>query len=141
MTWSLDQVAAALRASWSVGTCDPVDVPLWHAGNPARGQCGASSFVVQDLLGGELVLAEVRFADGTRQGVHYWNRLPDGTEVDLTREQFTDGEQIVYPTVVTRLPGPPDVRCVDQYLALLQAVLAHLPPSDVTVDVSGDPPA
>lgn len=134
MTWTFEQVADALRASWTRATADPVDAELWHPGNPARGQCGASAFVVQDLVGGELILAEVYFPDGTRQGVHYWNRLPDGTEVDLTREQFVDGEQIVDPQVVTRIPGPPMKRCVDQYLALLQSVLAKLPAADVAVD-------
>lgn len=133
MTWTLEQVSDALRASWTRGTADPVDAELWTAGNPSRGQCGASSFVIQDLLGGDLVLAEVFFPDGSRQGVHYWNKLPDGTEVDLTREQFVDGEQVVHPQVVTRVPGPPMLRCVDQYLMLLKSVLTRLPAADVTV--------
>ncbi len=136
MTWTLDQVSDALRASWTRGTADPVDAELWHEGNPSRGQCGASSFVVQDLLGGDLILAEVFFPDGTRQGVHYWNRLPDGTEIDLTREQFVDGEAVVHPQVVTRVPGPPMARCIDQYLMLLKSVLERLPAADVEVDVA-----
>lgn len=134
MSWSLEQVAAALRESWSAATCDPADLYRWQPDNPARGQCGSSSFVVQDLLGGDLVLAEVRLPDGTTDGVHYWNRLPDGTEIDLTREQFVDDEELVAPAVVARIPGPPDPRSIDQYLALLQAVLAKLPPADVTVE-------
>jgi hypothetical protein len=43
--------------------------------------------VVHDRLGGELVRGEVH-VDGERVDFHWWNRLPDGSEVDLTREQF-----------------------------------------------------
>ena len=52
-------------------------------------------------------MAEVTNADGSRNGVHYWNRLPDGAEVDLTREQFRAGEMIGSAGEMDR---PPDVR-------------------------------
>jgi hypothetical protein len=38
--------------------------------------------LVQESQGGDLLRAEV---DGIS---HYWNRLPSGAEIDLTREQF-----------------------------------------------------
>jgi hypothetical protein len=59
-----------------------------------------TALVLNDLLGGELLLAEVRNPDGSRQGVHYWNRLPDGREIDLTHEQFKRGETISEPRTV-----------------------------------------
>jgi hypothetical protein len=102
---SLSEIEQAIRASWSLETCDPVDVADWSPVNPARGQCAVTALVVQDLLGGALLLAEVRNADGPRQGVHYWNRLAGGLEVDLTREQFTPTEVVQAPEVVDR---PPD---------------------------------
>ena len=49
-----------------------------------------------------LLIAEVRHADGTRQGVHYWNRLSDGLELDLTRAQFSRGAVVGIPEVVSR---------------------------------------
>ena len=53
--------------------------------NPAWGQCAVTALVVQDAFGGDLLRAMV-------EGVsHYWNRLPDGSEVDLTRQQFPEG--------------------------------------------------
>jgi hypothetical protein len=113
---SLTTVQDALVGAWGLDTCDPVDVPSWHPGNPARGQCGVTALVLQDLLGGELIIAEVLFPDGTRQGVHYWNRVGE-IEIDLTREQFTDGERIGAGAVVQRAPGPP-VRCAEQYYRL-----------------------
>ena len=120
-----DDVVAAVRASWSADTCDPVDLDRWAPGNPSRGQCGATALVLHDLLGGDLILAEVLRADGSRQGVHYWNLLPDGTEIDLTRQQFDAGETVQPGRVVARPPGRPR-RCEEQYLVLRERVLARL---------------
>ena len=49
---------------------------------PLTGHCNAAAYVVQRVLGGELVEAKVH---GER---HVWNRLPGGAEVDLTSDQF-----------------------------------------------------
>jgi len=49
---------------------------------PSRGQCAVTALVIQDLLDGDILRTEV---DGIS---HYWNRLPDGHELDLTRDQF-----------------------------------------------------
>ncbi len=47
---------------------------------------------VTELLGGVLLWSEVFRRDGRPDGLHYWNRLPSGLELDLTRDQFRDGE-------------------------------------------------
>ncbi len=125
---SLAHIDEAIRACWSPETCDPVDLEDWSDANPARGQCAVTALVVQDILGGELLVAEVHHADGTRQGVHYWNRLASGAEVDLTRAQFTNGEVIGSADVVLR---PKDVnhgRLADQYRRLSDRVAGHLLP-------------
>jgi hypothetical protein len=120
---TLSQIEQALRDSWAADTCDPVDIVDWSAANPARGQCGVTALVLQELLGGELVLGQVHYPDGSRQGVHYWNRL--GTvEIDLTRDQFTAGERISGATTV-RPDGPPR-RCREQYERLRSRVNAAL---------------
>lgn len=50
--------------------------------SPLHGHCSAVATVVQACLGGEIVSGRVN-------GVaHYWSRLPDGSEVDLTSCQF-----------------------------------------------------
>ena len=124
----------AIRAAWGADTCDPVDLP-WSPRNPSRGQCGVTALVLHDLLGGDLLVAEVRNADGTRQGVHYWNLLPDGTEVDLTREQFAPHEQVGAPHVVQRPTGPP-TRCREQYELLRSRVTQ---PSSTVASASSGP--
>ena len=85
--------------------------------------------VLHDLLGGELLVAEVRYAAGGQQGWHTWNRLSDGTVVDLTREQFAPHELVGAPRVVVRPPGPPG-RCPEQYVLLRDTVVARLTARD-----------
>lgn len=47
-----------------------------------HGHCGAVSSMLQGIFGGDIITGKV-------QGeTHYWNRLPDGVEVDLTSCQF-----------------------------------------------------
>jgi hypothetical protein len=122
----LTEIEAAIRASWSAETCDPVDRDVWSPANPSRGQCAVTALVVQDLCGGELLLAEVRYADGSRQGVHYWNRLPGGVELDLTREQFHPGEHVQAPEAVERPADLTRGRLWPQYRTLSVAVRAAL---------------
>jgi hypothetical protein len=122
---SLAEIERVIRASWSRETCDPVDE--WSAENPARGQCAVTALVVQDLCGGELLLAEVHYRDGSRQGLHYWNRLGEGVELDLTREQFAAGETILEPEVIERPADLTTGRLYPQYRVLADAVHARLP--------------
>lgn len=96
----------AIRASWSIETCDPVDRHEWTPANAARGQCGTTALVLSDLLGGVLLEAQV-FRDGVQVEYHYWNRLPSGFDVDLTREQFSRGETFSEPVELhPQPPGP-----------------------------------
>jgi hypothetical protein len=121
---TLGDIETAIRASWSIETCDPADVPTWTEANSASGQCAVTALVVRDLIGGQLLEAEVHFPDGTRQGFHYWNRL-NGIDVDLTREQFIEHEVVMEPRVVE---GPPTVQWIvdRQYELFRQRVFAAL---------------
>jgi hypothetical protein len=121
---SFSMLQDAMRNSWGPDTCDPVDLADWHPGNPARGQCGVTVLVVNDLLGGDLVMADVTNADGTRQGIHYWNRI-GLLDIDLTRNQFTSDEHIGTGTVLPR-PKDAPTRCLEEYELLRTRVLAAL---------------
>lgn len=80
-TVTLAELETALRASWSPATAAP-GYGTGESGHTAAGQCAVTALVIQDCLGGDILRAVVR------DGSHYWNRLPDGTEIDLTRDQF-----------------------------------------------------
>ncbi|BCJ71605.1 hypothetical protein CS0771_11490 [Catellatospora sp. IY07-71] len=121
---TLSRLRPVVRDAWGPDTCDPVDLADWRPENPSRGQCGVTALVVQDVLGGELMLGEV-FESGARRGYHYWNRLPDGTEVDLTRDQFRPGETVTGGVGVSRPAGPPN-RCRGQYELLRHRVRTGL---------------
>jgi hypothetical protein len=66
VTW--EDIEAAVRSAWARDTCDPVDAGDWSSANPARGQCATTALTINDLLGGELLVAEVLRGDGSRQG-------------------------------------------------------------------------
>ena len=118
---SLSVIESTIRAAWSADTCDPVDLPDWTPDNPSRGQCGVTALTVHDLLGGQLLLADVLRTDGSRQGVHWWNRLAGSIEIDLTRAQFTADEHVQTPWKVDRPPGEP-TRLRGQYRLLSSRV-------------------
>ncbi|MFF3289751.1 hypothetical protein [Streptomyces sp. NPDC003023] len=123
---TLTDLENALRACWAADTCSPDDLDRagWHADNPAWGHCDITALVVHDLFGGELVLGEVHLA-GEQHGFHWWNRLPDGTEVDLTRDQFRLGQAVTAGRAVTRPSGRPRRRA-QEYELLRHRVLARL---------------
>jgi hypothetical protein len=103
---TLQVLESAIREAWCLETCDPTDAPDWAPTNPSRGQCAVTALVVHDLIGGQLLEAEVCNPDGSRQGFHYWNRLA-GVDVDLTREQFTSDEIVQEPHLTERIAGAP----------------------------------
>jgi hypothetical protein len=75
---TLSDIELAFRGSWGPDVCeDPADLARWSPSNPSRGECGPTTLVLNDLLGGGLCVAEVRLPDGWQQGCHWWNRLAD----------------------------------------------------------------
>jgi hypothetical protein len=75
----------AFGQGWSRNTSYPKTRTLWNTKNPSFGQCAVTSLVVNDLFGGKIVY--------NKEYHHYWNILDDGSEIDLTREQF--GKNVV----------------------------------------------
>ncbi len=70
-----------IKESWDKKTCYIGCVEKWTPKNPAWGQCAVTALIVQDYFGGELLYCH--------HNHHYWNRLPNQEEVDLTRTQFS----------------------------------------------------
>jgi hypothetical protein len=79
-------LASTVRSSWDADTAWIDD---WHPDNPARGQCGTSSLVLQDEHGGYLARGLVHDTGRSAEPiVHYWNVVRD-RHVDLTWQQFS----------------------------------------------------
>ena len=82
-----------LLSCWSKETCAPRYRPEWSEENPTLGQCSITSFLVQDILGGEVY--GILLPDGA---YHCFNEV-DGFRFDLTSEQFGD-EKLDYDRCV-----------------------------------------
>lgn len=72
----------ALEVAWSRETTDPDSRDRWSEDNKALGQCAITSVLIYDLFGGRMIYDKANF--------HIWNELPDGSQQDFTRSQFTN---------------------------------------------------
>ncbi|WP_442784862.1 YunG family protein [Arthrobacter sp. CG_A4] len=126
MTHTLLELERAFRQSWGADTTclNAKSLAKWHPDSSAHGQCGPTALVVQDLLGGHLLIADVSGGNEDDE-VHYWNRFPGGFEIDLTREQFRSHRIIGESRVVVRPSGGPRAY-VSDYQLLRARVLSAL---------------
>lgn len=60
----------------------------WTPENSLWGHCAVVSLVAQNLFGGALLRVSLRGTKFEKSGSHYWNKLPDGREIDFTVSQF-----------------------------------------------------
>lgn len=122
---SLPELIQAIEKSWSQETMYATTEPARKPSDLSRGQCGTTALVLHDHLGGEIMAAEV-FRDGVQVGHHYWNRLHDGTKLDLTRGQFLPNESLGAPRVASRPADLSDHPGYPAYRALAERVRRHL---------------
>jgi hypothetical protein len=76
----------------------------WNKDNPLLGHCRVVSAVIYAIFGGSIKWARIN-----ERTTHYWNVLPSGKELDLTKGQFTNSVIIPEGTKVTideTLAGP-----------------------------------
>lgn len=102
------EIREVLKKSWSIHSSTK-----WTPANPAKGQCGVTALVVQDLLGGEIrktLLSE---------GWHYYNEI-SGKRMDFTDSQFS--EAIHYDDVPSNREEAFSDTNEKQYTSLRQAV-------------------
>lgn len=99
---TLAEIELAIRGAWSAETRDPSDD--WSPANPASGQCGVTALVLNDIFGGDLLVAEVQYVDGTHQGYSSWNRFA-GAEVDETAWAATSMRGAVFTAAASSVRG------------------------------------
>lgn len=66
----------------------------WKPTNPARGHCSVSALIIQKYFGGMIAYS--------KEAKHYWNILPDGTVLDITRKQFSNRKVLPLTEIRTR---------------------------------------
>ena len=91
---SLDHIGSVISSCWNRNTA--YEPHRWSKANRALGQCAVTALIVQDLFGGHVLRG---FVNGIE---HYWNRLPNQVEVDLTRAQFSTVYEIAEVSPVAR---------------------------------------
>lgn len=77
---TLVDLKEALVKSWSTDTA----AGDWTPDCPSLNQCAVTALIVQDYFGGDMLRCKMTDGDS-----HYWNRLQDGSEEDLTADQFS----------------------------------------------------
>jgi hypothetical protein len=80
---------AFIEGAWCRETASPDCQADWSDLNPSRGQCAVTALCLEKNLREdyEIQIKIVRtIVPGF--GAHYWIRMPDGTNVDMTRDQF-----------------------------------------------------
>lgn len=108
----IERMEEALLLSWSINSSSK-----WTKSNPARGQCGVTALVVNDVMGGEISKTMVA------EGWHFYNEINE-KRYDFTASQFN--EEIVYMD----FPSNREEAFLDtnqkQYDYLKQSVKKHL---------------
>lgn len=78
----LEAIKKRFEKAWSRRTAYKQS-SRWLPEHPSIDQCAVTALVVQTEFGGEILRCPTKEGDS-----HYWNRLPDGSEIDLTEDQF-----------------------------------------------------
>lgn len=86
---NIGEIYDALCHLWCAETCAPRMRKDWTKENMTLGQCSITSFLIQDILGGEVY--GVPLPEG---GYHCFNYI-DGKDYDTTAAQFGD-TKLVY---------------------------------------------
>ena len=87
------------------------DPKNWIPDNPLYGHCAVVALLVYEEFGGQFMRASLERVKGYEQmSSHYWNLLPDGTEVDLTASQFKDNDRLLVPRGESSKSGIPITR-------------------------------
>ena len=108
----IEQIMKALYKSWSSDSSSK-----WSQDNPAKGQCGVTALVVNDILGGEI--KKTKLPDGW----HFYNFI-NGKRYDLTVSQFK--EDILYMDIPSNRDEAFSDTNEKQYNYLKQSVINQL---------------
>lgn len=74
---TIEQLLCIFKESWSINSSTK-----WTQNNPAKGHCGVTALVVNDILGGEIIKTP------TTDGWHFYNMV-NNIYYDLTASQFS----------------------------------------------------
>ncbi len=82
----LQELRAILETGWSENTAHPDYKKDWSSKPKSYGHCYVTARALHEILGWEMMHSVKEH--------QFWNRLPDGTEVDFTSDQSEGGDGI-----------------------------------------------
>ncbi len=104
MDLTLKQLEKAIRNSWGRDTC--YYKFIWDDKHQpeSAGHCRVVALIVNDYFGGKFLFSRVI---GNPKSIkynytHYWNVLPEGKEVDFTKDQFPKNLKLTKPRILSR---------------------------------------
>lgn len=120
-------ILSVLEQVWAADTTYPTLKDQFSDNNKALGHCATTSVIIADLFGGRIIYDKANF--------HVWNELPDGTQQDFTRSQFTnDREFSIYkyqtPTEVLTSDNGTQTQIIPRYQLLKERFLKIYQPWD-----------
>ncbi|QHZ46891.1 YunG family protein [Bacillus sp. NSP9.1] len=113
----IEQILKALSESWSLDSSSK-----WSKDNPAKGQCGVTTLVVNDILGGEIMKTK------QPDGWHFYNVI-NRERYDFTASQFK--EDILYMDIPSNRNEAYSDTNEKQYRYLKQSVMNQLSFSNI----------
>lgn len=90
----LGKLKEIIENNWSKETCYTGCKDEWNFKKKELGQCAITALIVNDYYGGDILYCS--------HNHHYWNKLPNGLEVDFTRKQFPKNTIICIDEIKTR---------------------------------------
>jgi hypothetical protein len=125
---SRKEIKEILKAAWDDKTCYPLLKNKWSKELPEIGQCAVTALLIQDLFGGTIVY--------NKTYDHFWNILPTGKPLDLTRTQFSHYSKLRVDTSIDRNEilyslNAKRQRTYNRYLLLKKRVKNVLPVSQL----------
>lgn len=82
-----------------------------------------AALIVNDYFGGKIYFSHVA---GNLGYTHYWNQLPNGKKVDLTKDQFPKNVRLVKPIIISRKEALNNNIIQKAYLILKKKVAKYL---------------
>ncbi|MEK6969643.1 MAG: hypothetical protein AABW48_04400 [Nanoarchaeota archaeon] len=123
MKLTLKRLETAIRNSWNRDTCYYKSIWDNKQQTESAGHCRVVAVIVNDYFGGEILFSQVI---GNPKYTHYWNKLPNGTKVDFTKDQFPKNLKFTLPKIISRKQALNNTRIKKTYPILKKRVMKFI---------------
>ncbi len=123
MVLTLKKLENAIKNSWGEDTCYYKFLWKNKTQPESAGHCRVIAVIVNDYFGGKIYFSQVK---GDPRYTHYWNRLPNGKLVDLTKDQFSKKAKLVKPIIISKKEALDNKKIQKTYPILKKKVIKYI---------------